>query len=89
MDASKQIIAIASRYGVVVQHTFPDLYCAIIFLKKGARNGKHLALGAFNPSNGVVYTLDEGDVDTSPKVPDKGLTNFIELGIKVSKIVIY
>ncbi|WP_181306098.1 hypothetical protein [Rufibacter sp. XAAS-G3-1] len=89
MDSPKQIIAIASRYGIVIQHTFSDLYSAIIFLKKGAREGKHLALGAFDPSNGVVYTLDDLSADPSPKVLNESLKNFIDMGINALRVEVY
>ncbi|WP_205499809.1 hypothetical protein [Rufibacter psychrotolerans] len=90
MDSPKQIIAVASRYGVVIQHTFTDLYSAIRFLRKGEREGRHTALGAFDPSNGVVYTLAEAKQEvTSGKMPAINLNYFLDLGLKASRLVIY
>ncbi|GGK77938.1 hypothetical protein GCM10011405_27170 [Rufibacter glacialis] len=90
MDTSKQIIAVASRYGVVIQHMFSDLYSAIRFLKKGEREGKHFALGAFDPVSGVVYTLEkEAESCTSRKVVHEKLSYFLELGLKASSVKAY
>ncbi|ALI99873.1 hypothetical protein [Rufibacter tibetensis] len=89
MDSPKHIVAIASRYGVVMQHTFKDLYSAVLFLKKGAREGKHLPLGAFDPSNGIIYTLSDCDTSSSMKVLSKSLEGFLNLGIDAKSIEVY
>lgn len=88
MESTKQIIAIASRYGIVVQHTFPDLYSAIFFLKKGAKEGIHLALGAFDPSSGTVYVLDNHKGSSSQPL-SSSLESFVDLGLKASNVQIY